>query len=74
MPDSTLGEAGPGRLRVVIPHGAYGRPDSKRHPGLAARSAAAGHEAVLPRCPTPEGPPALRSVTPAPAYPPRALR
>ena len=43
-----------GRLRVVIIHGAYGRPDSNWFPLLAERIEAAGHEALLPRFPTPE--------------------
>lgn len=44
-----------GRLRVVILHGAYGHPDSNWFPWLAERIEAAGHEALLPRFPTPEG-------------------
>lgn len=44
-----------GRLRVVILHGAYGRPDSNWFPWLAERVQAAGHEALLPRFPTPQG-------------------
>jgi predicted alpha/beta hydrolase family esterase len=42
-------------LRVVILHGAYGRPDSNWFPWLAERVRAAGHEALLPRFPTPQG-------------------
>ena len=42
-----------GRLRVVIIHGAYGGPDSNWFPWLAERVEAAGHEALLPRFPTP---------------------
>ena len=42
-------------LRVVILHGAYGRPDSNWFPWLADRVQAAGHEALLPRFPTPQG-------------------
>lgn len=44
----------PGRLRVVIIHGAYGRPDSNWFPWLAERVQAAGHEALMPRFPTPQ--------------------
>ncbi len=44
-----------GRLRVVILHGAYGRPDSNWFPWLAERVEAAGHEALLPSFPTPQG-------------------
>lgn len=43
------------RLRAVILHGAHGRPDSNWFPWLAERIEAAGHEAVLPRFPTPAG-------------------
>ena len=46
---------GPGRLRVVMLHGAHGRPDSNWFPWFAERVRAAGHEAALPRLPTPEG-------------------
>ncbi len=42
-------------LRVVILHGAYGRPDSNWFPWLAERVQAAGHEALLPHFPTPQG-------------------
>ena len=48
-------EARDGRLRIVIVHGAYGRPDSNWFPWLAERVRVAGHEALLPRFPTPEG-------------------
>ena len=50
-----MNDARPGRLRVVILHGAYGRPDSNWFPWLAERVQAAGHEALLPRFPTPQG-------------------
>ena len=43
------------RLRVVILHGAYGRPDSNWFLWLAERVQAAGHETLLPRFPTPQG-------------------
>ncbi len=43
------------RRRVVILHGAYGRPDSNWFPWLARRVQVAGHEALLPRFPTPQG-------------------
>ena len=39
----------------MILHGAYGRPDSNWYPWLAERVRAAGHEAFLPRFPTPQG-------------------
>ena len=39
----------------MILHGAYGRPDSNWFPWLAERVRAAGHEALLPRFPTPQG-------------------
>ena len=43
------------RLRVVIVHGAYGSPDSNWFPWLAERVRAVGHEALVPRLPTPQG-------------------
>lgn len=52
--DSAMNNATHGRLRVVILHGAYGRPDSNWFPWLAERVEAAGHEALLPRFPTPQ--------------------
>jgi len=55
MGDSTMNEAESGCLRVVILHGAYGRPDSNWFPWLAERIQASGHEAHLPRLPTPQG-------------------
>lgn len=53
--DGAMNDAKHGRLRVVILHGAYGRPDSNWFPWLAERVQAAGHEALLPRFPTPQG-------------------
>lgn len=53
--DSAMNDARPERLRVVILHGAYGRPDSNWFRWLAERVQAAGHEALLPRFPTPQG-------------------
>ncbi len=50
-----MNSATDGRLRVVILHGAYGRPDSNWFPWLAERVQAAGHEALLPSFPTPQG-------------------
>ncbi len=50
-----MNDARHGRLRVVILHGAYGRPDSNWFPWMAERVQAAGHEALLPRFPTPQG-------------------
>ena len=38
----------------MILHGAYGRPDSNWFPWLAGRVQTAGHEALLPRFPTPQ--------------------
>ena len=49
---NTLDEPG---LRVVILHGARGRPDSNWFPWLADHVRAAGHHVLLPRFPTPEG-------------------
>ena len=43
------------RLRVVILHGAYGRPDSNWFLWLAERVQATGHETLLPRFATPQG-------------------
>ncbi len=42
-----------GGMRVVILHGAHGRPNSNWYPWLADRVRAAGHQALLPRFPTP---------------------
>ncbi len=50
-----MNDARHGRLRVVILHGAYGRPDSNWFPWLAEHVQATGHEALLPRFPTPQG-------------------
>ncbi len=50
-----MNDARHARLRVVILHGAYGRPDSNWFPWLAEHVHAAGHEALLPRFPTPQG-------------------
>ena len=55
MHDDTSNGTRHDRLRVVILHGAYGRPDSNWFPWLAERVRAAGHEAVLPSFPTPQG-------------------
>lgn len=53
--NSDMNEIGYERLRVVILHGAYGCPESNWFPWLAERIQATGHEALLPRFPTPQG-------------------
>lgn len=43
------------KIRVIVIHGAYGQPKSNWFPWLARRVESAGHEALVPRFPTPEG-------------------
>lgn len=43
------------RKRVVIVHGAYGHPGGNWFPWLKQEIEKAGHEAVVPKFPTPEG-------------------